>query len=403
MEKEADYLFYVGIDVSKKTLDACILDQSGKEVGYYKIDNNLSGFSKLNTKLRQHLQKLGPDKQDTKFCHVCMEATGIYSVEVAAYFVQEAYAVSVVNPSTSAAFLKTQLRRTKTDKTDAHGLSLYGLKLKPKLFKPVPSNIRILQRETRFLLTLIEKQTSFRREKESLTSEQKQIFDELIQNLEKKIEAHRQLIRTLIAKDPAHVKAVSCLTSVPGIGEQTAWTIISEILYDSESGDVIQSKQQVAHAGLSPQDRQSGSSVKSPSHISKTGNRILRRCLFFPTLTAIRRCDSIAAVYDRLLKNGKPKKVALVASMRKLLCLAVTLLQKQTPFVPAYLSASPLSKTSCLSSLNITFHPCETLNTNKTEPKESLKPDAALGVTSGLGLNDSFVLVTSSDLFCLSS
>lgn len=332
---------YVGIDVSKLTLDICVIDDNEKKYLAIQISNNQDGYERLVKALKRVQEKF--DFNGSFDCNFCLEATGIYSNGIVSFLLAKKRLVSVLNPYVSASFFKARLCRAKTDKVDAEGLALYALKMNPRAFKEAPEMIRVLQKEVRFLQSLIQKKTQFVREKESLSSEHKVIHDDLIVIMESKIKTHQALIRTLIKKYPQLSKYSKYLQSIPGIGEQTSWVILSELIYDSESELPIESKKQVAHAGLAPMERSSGSSVYSAPRISKTGNRILRKALFFPALTAIRHCDSIAKTYTHLINKGKRKKVALVACMRKLLALAVTLLQKQTIFIPHYISQRHLT------------------------------------------------------------
>jgi transposase len=327
---------YVGIDVSKLTLDICVIDDNEKKYLATQISNNTDGYKRLEKELKRAQEKSG--FSGSFDYHFCLEATGIYSNGIVSFLLSKKRLVSVLNPYVSASFLKARLCRTKTDKVDAEGVALYALKMNPRAFKQAPEMIRVLQKEVRFLQSLIQKKTQFVREKESLSSEHKAIHDELILVMNSKIKKQQVLIQALIKKHAKLSEYSKCLQSIPGVGEQTAWIILSELMYDAESELPIEAKKQVAHAGLAPMERSSGSSVYAAPRISKTGNRILRKALFFPALTAIRHCDSIAKTYTHLINNGKRKKVALVACMRKLLALAVTLLQKQTIFIPHYIS-----------------------------------------------------------------
>lgn len=331
---------YVGIDVSKLTLDICVIDDNEEKYLVTQISNNQDGYERLIKSLKRVQEKHGFNGSFDY--HFCLEATGIYSNGIVSFLLSKKRLVSVLNPYVSSSFLKARLCRTKTDKVDAEGLAFYALKMKPVAFKQAPEMIRVLQKEVRFLQSLIQKKTQFVREKESLSSEHKAIHDELIIVMNSKIKTQRVLIQSFIKKHPKLSEYAKCLQSIPGIGAQTAWVILSEIVYDSESELPIEAKKQVAHAGLAPIERSSGSSVYSAPRISKTGNRNLRKALFFPALTAIRRCDSLAKTYRHLVNKGKRKKVALVACMRKLLALAVTLLQKQTVFIPHYISQRSL-------------------------------------------------------------
>jgi len=112
------------------------------------------------------------------------------------------------------------------------------------------------------------------------------------------------------------------------MGDKTAWAILAYM------GDVSlfnNAKQISSYAGLNPSIEQSGSSINR-SRLSKMGCARLRKSLYMPALVAVRYNPLMMALYDRLQARGKPKKVALVAVMRKLLVLAYGVLKSGKPF-----------------------------------------------------------------------
>ena len=120
------------------------------------------------------------------------------------------------------------------------------------------------------------------------------------------------------------------------MGERTAWSILAYI------GDIeffSNSKQIASYAGLTPKIIQSGTSINRSS-LSKLGHKRLRKSLYMPALVAIRHNSSLKAVYDRLVNNGKPKKVAIVAVMRKLLILSYGVLKSKKRYDENYQMAS---------------------------------------------------------------
>lgn len=118
------------------------------------------------------------------------------------------------------------------------------------------------------------------------------------------------------------------LTSIIGLGDKTAWSILAYI------GDISlfeNAKQISSYAGLNPRIEQSGSSINR-TRLSKMGNARLRKSLYMPALVAVRFNPIMIAFYTKLLAKGKPKKVALVAVMRKLLVLAYGVLKSGEKF-----------------------------------------------------------------------
>jgi transposase len=150
-------------------------------------------------------------------------------------------------------------------------------------------------------------------------------YSQSISQMELKINEHIKMFSKLQYQ-------VKLLKSVKGIGDKTAWQILAEL--HVEDGKNLNVKAQVAHAGLAPRQFQSGSSVNGKPRICKTGNRRLRKALYMPAMSAIRHNPQLREFYHRLLAKGKLKMVALVAVMRKLLVLAIGILNNDTPFDP---------------------------------------------------------------------
>ena len=126
------------------------------------------------------------------------------------------------------------------------------------------------------------------------------------------------------------------MISIDGIGERTAWSILAYI------GDInfFSNAQQIAsYAGLTPKIIQSGTSINKSS-LSKLGHKRLRKSLYMPALVAIRFNPVLKGVYERLVAKGKPKKVAIVAVMRKLLIISYGVLKSEKAFDVNYQTLS---------------------------------------------------------------
>src|SRR5579859_6017072 len=103
--------FYVGIDISKATLDVALVSEGAREHAVF--DNSADGFARLKGFLR---------RRKARSAHICMEATGSYGEALAADLYEAGYRVSVINPAQSHAYAKSRAIRNKTDKVDAYML-----------------------------------------------------------------------------------------------------------------------------------------------------------------------------------------------------------------------------------------------------------------------------------------
>jgi len=143
---------------------------------------------------------------------------------------------------------------------------------------------------------------------------------------------HELLVRmdTYIKGYPKLNEDYKRLLSISGIGQKTAVSLLTLFhTYPDTNRNQI-----TALIGLDPVQRQSGTSVHGRSRISKHGNQMMRKCLYMPTLSSIKYNQKIKVFYDRLVSKHKPKKVAVIACMRKLLLIAHAIHKNKTVYVP---------------------------------------------------------------------
>lgn len=318
---------YVGIDVSKSKLDAA-LTHNGKEILSYAVfENNQLGFKKLANWTK---------KQGKKYdeIHYCMEATGIYSEEVSEYLQEQKKSiVSIVNPAQTKAFSGSILLRTKNDKVDAGMIACYAAIHKPVKTPETPEEIKKFKKLVRHLNCLINSRAREKTRMESVKDKEIAVMvKETIIHYDKQIQQIEKTIKELVNGHPGLKEDVKLLESIPSVGYKTACNILAEIHYASR--DNLDVKAEIANAGLSPQERLSGTSVRGKSKICKKGNSHLRNCLFMPAMSAINTKSVLGEFYRRLRENNKLKMVALVAMMKKMLAIAIGVLKNHKPFDP---------------------------------------------------------------------
>lgn len=320
----------VGIDVSKATLDVVLLrPEQGPQAASY--DNTLVGVQKLDKWLRK--RKAGQ-------VHACLEATGLYGDEVAEFLYEAGHTVSVVNPARIKAYADSQLQRNKTDRLDAALIADFCRTQQPSAWTPPDPAWRELRSLARHLLDLKDmRQQERNRLQAGLTSDTvRQAVTEHLAFLQQQIDELEQLIRDHIDQHPAIQRQRDLLASIPGIGPLTAALLVAEL---ADLSRFDHAGQVVAFAGLNPRQRRSGSSVRGQTRLSKTGNAVVRRLLYFPALTA-RRCNPCLAPWcDSLAARGKTKMQVIGAAMRKLLVLAYGVLKSGQPFDPNFHPATP--------------------------------------------------------------
>lgn len=316
---------YVGVDVSKATLDVVVRGCS-KSVSF-KVSNTASGLDSMLGQARSIAR--GED------LHWCMEATGPYSFMPAMFLSRQGERVSVENPRRVKHYGLAIGALHKTDRADAEVLARYVEAMKPepwKLAEPVRAELVLLTRRLAEL-SRMRTQESNRLEHLGLPELVKQGIAQSMVEFDRQVAAIEARIEQIIAGDKALKESVELLVSIPGIAKRTAHVFLAE----AEAIEGYASGEELAAAfGLQPKLRRSGTSLHGKTRISKAGNSHARRAFYMPTVVAIRVNPTIRAFYQRLLANHKPKKVALVAAERKLVCIAYGVLTRRKPFNPNY-------------------------------------------------------------------
>lgn len=296
----------IGIDVSKDSLDVHRLSDGGTAT----FSNNLRGFRALSTWLGHDLP-----------ARVVFEATGPYHRNFERTFSGELPLVKV-NPLQARRFAQACGTRVKTDAVDARMLASFGgaLTLEPdhpvsgeqfdlrELFNArtglIKDRTRLLNRLQTQTLALVKRQTKAR-----------------IDQLTRQLKALQDDINERLQDCPDRARANTILRSIPGIGEVAASTILIEM---PEIG-TLRKKKAASLTGLAPMTQQSGR-WQGKARI-QGGRKPLRDALYMPALVATEHNPDLRDKYKAMLDQGKPKKVALTAIMRKLIELANTLVK----------------------------------------------------------------------------
>ena len=254
---------------------------------------------------------------------VCLEATGIYSLEfaLALHHAQRAE-VMVVNPRAIKDFSRACMQRAKTDAVDAGGILDYLQRMPFVEWQPPAPEILELQAINRRIVQLnteLAREKNRRHATEFAGTSADAIANDIevnIHHLERRIERMHDSGLKLVRDAPALATKLAHLVSTKGIAEASAMRLLGELLV---LPDDLAAPQWVAHAGLDPRPYESGTSVHRPRRISKVGNRHLRAALYMPALVAIQHEPNVKAFYDKLVAAGKKPMQAVVAVMRKLL------------------------------------------------------------------------------------
>jgi transposase len=298
----------VGVDVAKGKLDFF----STEEEQPLSIKNTQDQIvSKLIARIKHPQSTI-----------VVMEATGGYENLLVTLLHRHKIALAVVNPRRVRDFAKGIGRDAKTDPIDAGVLALYGQVARPEAQmakSDEEKKLKSLVERRRQLLGLIGQENN--RLQQTTDQEIRGYIRESLETLRKQVETIDQRLAKCVKNDTVNARKIEILDSVKGLGPVTISTFLAEL---PELGKL--NREQIAKlVGVAPMNRDSG----QVSGRRKTfgGRSYVRRVLYMATLVATRFNPKIKAFYQRLLAQGKPKKVALTAAMRKLLTILNTLVK----------------------------------------------------------------------------
>ena len=296
----------IGIDISKGSFDVAFQKKDEKFV-YFKFTNNIKGFKKLR-------RIVGVDD-------ICvMEATGPYYLFLAYYLFEQGIRLSVVNPLQIKHFVRMRMVKAKTDKKDAKMIALYGEAEKPVEWQPNEDYIMQLQQ----IHTAIEGLNKH----STMINNQLEAFSQIPTNDKEVVKQLRALLKTIKKKISIlearmldivnqHCKeTINALKTNPGIGIKTSIILIVITNNFKKFNDV---KKLSAYVGLAPRIFESGTSVKGKGHITKMGNKYLRKLLYLCAWSAKRHNKQCIEMHERLSLKGKPERVIKIAIANKLL------------------------------------------------------------------------------------
>jgi transposase len=292
----------VGIDIAKRSFDAAF----GVTTDVRTFSNDDDGHELLITALAEHKVEL-----------IVMEATGGLERDLACALQAAGFAVAVVNPRQARDFARALGRLAKTDRIDACALAALAQVLvrhpeRDKFVKALPTAeqqaLHALVARRRQLVTML---VAERQRLGASHQAARPSIETLIKEIRRQIENVEAQLASHI--DRHHAELARQLASVRGIGPATAATLIADV---PELGALTR-REIAALIGLAPFNRDSGQMRGKRAIFG--GRAEVRRTLYMATLAAIRFNRVIRQFYDRLVDAGKPKKVAIVACMRKLL------------------------------------------------------------------------------------
>lgn len=322
---------WAGIDVSADTLSARRWRGGQEEAGTF--SNDAAGH-------RAVVKWLGNEAR------VCVEATGVYHLQLALTLRAAGVELMVVNPRVAKDFARALSNRSKTDAIDAGTLLEYVRRMEFVAWQAPSAAVLELRELGRRLTELVragvdEKNRLHARRTANISKAVVADVQQHIAHIERRTKAIEKAASDVIATDAGLRQMYEILVGAPGIARRTAILLLTELAVLDAKMTV---REIVAYAGLDPRTYESGTSVHRTVRISKKGNARLRAVLFMNALSAIRHDRGARRFYATLLARGKKRMQAVVAVMRKLLHGIWIVLQRRIAFDSTVLFAASLAQ-----------------------------------------------------------
>ncbi len=299
----------IGIDTGKHQLDIYI-----RPIGeYFTVDNNEKGIKEAIKRIKPH-----------RPTRIIIEATGRLELPFACAASKAKLPLVIANTFHVHKFAQSTGKFAKTDKLDAAMIAHYGEALTPRLTEFKVDNIikisDLLTRRTQ----LLEMRTQEKNRYSILSKEIKKSNKRMITWLNTEIERIETQLDKMIEATPNWNKALTILLSVKGVGKVLAYTLLSDL---PELGQ-LNRKEIASLVGVAPMNRESGN-YQGKRRI-RGGRAKIRTVLFMAMMSAIQSNPRFKRDYQRLIAKGKPKKVAIVACMRKMITILNVMIKTET-------------------------------------------------------------------------
>ena len=306
---------YIGIDTSQSQLDIYVRPNDV----FFQVSNDDDGINDAITRIQSYSPEL-----------VLIESTGRLELPFSIAAHKAKLPLAICNAARVRNYAKSIGRFAKTDKLDAQDIARFGEANKPAVSALKPQAMRDISD----LLTLrsqhLEMSTMQKNRLKRMPGITQKSLNRILSAIKKEIEWVDKQLDKKIEKVPQFKELVELLTSAKGVGKILAYTLISEL---PELGK-LNRKEVAALVGVAPMNRDSGG-YKGKRYI-RGGRHKVRTVLFVSMLSAIQCHPKLKPMYTRLLANGKPKKVAIVACMRKQLTILNQMVKTNTKWDENY-------------------------------------------------------------------
>lgn len=322
----------VGLDISKDTFVACFSQrQAGKS--FHILSTRT--FKCTNGAFEQFHKWVQSQRYASAPLQLLMEATGVYYEELAYFLHAKGYPLTVLLPNKTAAFARSLSYKSKTDSIDAKMLAQMSIERDLPRWVPLSEGMLTIKHLCRERAEIVDTQVVFKNRLHA----KKHAYHSLKSSLQRTNKAQALLKKQISDIEIALLKAVNedeilrqkvqNACSIPGVGFIT----VANILAETNAFALFKNKAQlVSYAGYDVVQNTSGTSLDSPTKISKKGNHRIRKALHFPALVAVKSDPNMKSLFHRAFDKTKIKMKAYVAVQRKLLVLIYATFKSNQPY-----------------------------------------------------------------------
>lgn len=313
---------FIGIDMAKASFMAAV-NEIGSPEQFNNTDQDIDNFFK-------RLDEWGFNQGNTV---LGVESTGSYHLKLALACQRQGYVIKIINPLIVKKRNQTDWRRVKNDRKDAQLIryclsqgSGYPFEITKDEFK-LKALIRQRNRLAAFKIQLKRQDQDIKLKEQALKAKLNPIYAKLEQQVETQIKKIENQLKQF--DQPTQ----RLLETIPGVGPITAASFISEI---TDINKFKHPQYLTAYIGIDPRVHQSGTSIKGKGYITKRGNKILRTILFNAASVAVLHPNMFQRFFQKKRSEGKPYRVALVATMRKMAHIIHAVWTNNTPYRDDY-------------------------------------------------------------------
>jgi len=319
-------MYSIGLDVSKSTLSVHI-PNGDLDI---EIENSIKALKSFYSKLKKIYKK---EIDKVVFVY---EPTGNYSSVLYRFCADKKIKAFIINPKQSHNFSKAIAQRNKSDKVDARVLSKAIMVAREDeiVIPTIDSSVEEIKEMMSYHRIKLKQRIQLSNHLEALSAKDNNSY--LVKRLKNEIKELKSIeeeiiddIYQMIAKNKTLLKKYEAIISIDGIGKIATIVLIHLFIRYPNANQ----RQITSLVGLDPIIRESGTSIKGKSRISKAGGKMYRGTLFIATMVATRYNEKMKLFYNRLKKNGKHTTVAQIAVMRKLVIVAHSLFKSEEKYV----------------------------------------------------------------------